>query len=199
MGSASHRREWVLIGIRARWGCVLPAGAQDAQAEPTEWEDDPHQACGPRLDAGGLPLPTSKGLRSQQKPLRSSHNDSFLPSSSRQFGSLKKKKKLLWGSSRGYRKLRNWPPMENRKGAPLIKSSQLSAPSAALGAWLRGAVPVLALWAGGLNRPYRGALGALEEESQGFVRSSPELSAPHHIPPTCIKAHAGLWAGCSDI
>ena len=41
--------------------------------------------------------------------------------------SLKKKKKrnCFWEAAEGAGKLRNWPPMENRKAVPLIKSSRL--------------------------------------------------------------------------
>ena len=77
--------------------------------------------------------------------------------------SLKKKKKkernCFWEAAEGAGKLRNWPPTENRKAVPLIKSSQLPTPSAALGTQLtREAVPLLAGAVG--RRPGQTLLGS---------------------------------------
>lgn len=94
--------------------------------------------------------------------------------------SLDSLEKLLLGRSRGCGKLRNWPPVETRKGAPLIESSQRPAASAAR----RPADPLLAGALG--RRPHR--------PSKRRVRavSGPPHQASSPPPP-------GADAGCSDV
>lgn len=92
------------------------------------------------------------------------------------------------GSSRGCGKLRKRPRMENRKGAPLIRSSQLPAPSAALGIQLgregRSLAGRPALWAGSLGRPRGGALAAPRRGGSGFCQA---LSARRLHPHTSAR------------
>ena len=122
--------------------------------------------------------------------------------------SLKKKKKkernCFWEAAEGAGKLRNWPPTENRKAVPLIKSSQLPTPSAALGTQLtRRLFPCwLALWVGGRDRPYWAALGALRRGGSGCYQALStgclHSRTPTRFLPPPPKGDTGIQAGCSD-
>ena len=120
--------------------------------------------------------------------------------------SLKKKKKrnCFWEAAEGAGKLRNWPPMENRKAVPLIKSSRLPLhlqrwePS-----WQGRLSPCwLALWAGGRDRPYRAVLRALRRGGSGCCQALSTGCLRSRTPTRFLlpppKGDTGLQAGCSD-